>query len=186
MAHETIHNNFYQISMNCHPGTATTGFTANLSRFGTNSPKCLCIKHLHTKSGFSNRAQSCLIVANRVIFVNNLSCQSLVRQPVRHSDNDGGSSAKRSDGGIAPNFYQFSMNSTFRGPIPPRFSPRQRRVQDTKAGRDRGGIGAPSCTRLCPKNPAESRLQASAPTILSCTHQRRIPQVLLHSGGGGW
>ena len=42
-------------------------------------------------------------------------------------------------------------------------------VQDEEVGRERGGVGAPSCTRLCPKNPAESRLQAGAPTFLSCT-----------------
>jgi hypothetical protein len=44
-----------------------------------------------------------------------------------------------------------------------------KRVQDKKVERERGGIGAPSCTRLFPKDPAESRLQAGAPTFLTCT-----------------
>jgi hypothetical protein len=45
---------------------------------------------------------------NRVIFVNNFARQSLVCQ----------SSAKRGDGGIARNHYQFSRDSLLGGPKP--------------------------------------------------------------------
>ena len=41
--------------------------------------------------------------------------------------------------------------------------------RDKTVGRDRGGIGAPGCTRLCPQKPAAIPLQAGAPTFLSCT-----------------
>jgi len=42
-------------------------------------------------------------------------------------------------------------------------------MQDKEVGRESGRLGAPSFTRLSQKNPAKSRLQAGAPTVLSCT-----------------
>jgi len=42
-------------------------------------------------------------------------------------------------------------------------------VQDKNVAGERGELGAPSFTRLSPKNPAASRLQAGAPTSLSRT-----------------
>ena len=50
------------------------------------------------------------------------------------------------------------------------FHPRSRKqAQDKKVGRERAENGAPSCARLFPKSPAESRLQAGARTFLSHT-----------------
>jgi hypothetical protein len=53
------------------------------------------MKHLHIKLDFSSRAQSCLIVPNRVIFVNKFARQS-----------------------IASNHYHFSRDSLLGGPKP--------------------------------------------------------------------
>jgi hypothetical protein len=80
------------------------------------------MKHLHIKRDFPNQAQSRLIKVNQGIFVNKFAAQSLVRQ----------SSAKRSDGGIVPNFYQFSMNSTSRAPKPLGFPPRLVSIESSR------------------------------------------------------
>jgi hypothetical protein len=47
-----------------------------MSLFEANQHKCLDINELDQKASFSNRAQSCLIVPNRVIFPNRQSRQS--------------------------------------------------------------------------------------------------------------
>ena len=66
---ETIHKNFYRISMNCDFGMAETGLTGRLSIFVENRLKCLCMKHLRIKLAFSNQAQSSLIKVNQGIFM---------------------------------------------------------------------------------------------------------------------
>jgi hypothetical protein len=49
----------------------------DVSHFGANRPKCLCMKYLHTESGISIQAQSRLIKPNQGIFVNIFGCQSI-------------------------------------------------------------------------------------------------------------
>jgi hypothetical protein len=55
LAHETIHKNFYHISMNCDSGTAARPFLRLLSIFAAILPKFLCMKHLHMKQAFPNQ-----------------------------------------------------------------------------------------------------------------------------------
>ena len=82
---KSIHKNFYRISMNCDFCTLARSFCARFEPF------CGKSSQVPLHEAFTHRIwvfQSCLIVPNREILVNNLAQQS-----------------------ITPNFYQFGMNS---------------------------------------------------------------------------